>query len=474
MPLLAALALQTTNPIRLLAPVQLREEADLIRVAVETLNPGATRFLSAKALAARGRELEREAGYAGDTATWYRAVSRYLAGLRSEATVAEWPDRVRTWRQQNPSHLPFRVSLVDGKAIVTQATEDSGVTVGDELLEIEGRRVGDIRKGLAPWTSVEGRTDYAKDAMFGEGLDNYGPILWGLRSSWNVRFRQGGVRSVKGIPFEPWQKLRSQVEFAEGVSFERLPGRVAVLRVASFANDRNRADPVAAFRPHLEALRREPGIRLILDLRGCGGDSTDVPIALLRYLAPEPPAWASEVWLRTTAVAERLRPYLATDDARLRKLDEKQLERRPDQSLRFLPQAAPEWLTPTPALPKRFDGPVDVLVDSGTTSAATTFVARLRSARPVRVVGEPTGGSVEGMNVGASWRLRLPHSGLIVHVPAFRMETGAKPASGRGVTPDVIRRRTVDDALGKTDSVREWVVANPPEPKKAGKALPTG
>ena len=476
MPLLALLIAPQSpspldNPIRLLAPSQQREDAELLKLAIESIHPGALRFQSKGGLDRLGREVDREASYAGDTATWYRAVSRYLAGLKCDHTKAEWPEKVQKWREATSTHLPFRFALFGKRAIVTHVPKESEVQVGDELLEVEGRRLNDVRQEISRWTSIDGRTDFVKDAKFsqdsdlmGSGLDNFGPILWGLRTTWHARFRQAGAKELKGIDYEAWRTLAPRPDFKNAVDFQRLAGRVAVLKVDSFINYRDRVDPVEAFRPYFAALQRDPGVRLILDLRHCDGGSDEVPIALLRYLCPQPVTWAAEIWKKGTAIPAQLKPYLTTYDPSLEKPDPKQFAPRPDGTLRLLPEAKPESLTPQAPLPGHYGGPLDVLVGPSNASGATIFLARLRALRPVRLVGQPTGGSAEGPNGGSMWFLRLPRSGITARIPAFRTETGNKTRPGYGVEPDIHVRPTVDDVLGKTDATLTWAIANPAKP----------
>ncbi|MGV3616606.1 MAG: hypothetical protein ACO1SV_14865 [Fimbriimonas sp.] len=448
------------NPIRLLAPSQLRVEAELIRVAVETLHPGVNAYLSKGGLVGRGKELDREAGYAGDTATWFRGVSRYLATLRSQETYAEWPEAVLKWRRETPTHLPFRIRLDGKRAIVTQAAEDAGVEVGDELQELEGRRVDDIRRAIAEWTSIDGRTEYAKSTQFRTTLDTYGPVLWGLRTTWRAKFRKAGAKEIKGIPFAAWQALDPPKALKDAVTFERLGGKVAVLRVTSVDAKPEEVD--AVLKPYFAQLSRDPGTRLVLDLRRFEGRSDTVPTALMPYLGPQPTAWATEVWLKAGEVPALLRPQVTG----LEIPDAKQLERREDGTQRLLPEAWPEsWRAKEPVA-ERFDGPLDVLVGRETGPEGTTFLTRLRAARTMRVVGEATAGAVDGSSGGAFWTLRLPHSRLTVRFPLYRRETGVKERRGLGVLPDVRKGPTREDREGKGDSVLDWVLANPVEEKR--------
>lgn len=438
---------QLANPVDLMAPSQMAQEARLVREAIETLHPGATRFLSQRGLINAGRELEREAVYAGDVTTWYRAISTYTARLRCDHTKAEWPQKVVDYRESEPTHLPFRFDIVRGQAMITEVPEGSPVKVGDTVLEIEGRRVADLRTTIAKWTAVDGRTDYVKSTKFGDDpdlmgseLDNFGPCIWGLRTKFRVRFRDAGERVLNGLRFSDFEKLCPRPDFADAVSVTQEPGNVTVLRIDSFINYRTPKDPAEVFRPIFADLKSRPGAQLVLDLRRCGGGSDEVPIALLRFLCATPPAWATSVWQTRLGAPENLLPYLNTYDPNLRNPKPADYVQRKDGTFTFKPEARPDLLQAPKAEPEHFDGPVDVLISPHNVSAATLFLARLRIARKIRYIGEPTGGSAAGVNGGTMWFLKLPYSGIVVRIPVRRTETGYPGRADQGIRPDLRER----------------------------------
>jgi C-terminal processing protease CtpA/Prc len=79
-----------------------------------------------------------------------------------------------------------------------------------------------------------------------------------------------------------------------------------------------------------------------------------------------------------------------------------------------------------------------------------------------RVVGEPTGGSVEGPTAGVIFVLTLPNSGIKVRVPGIRSWLNVEnPPPGQGVVPDVEVQPTVDDWLAGRDAALEAALALP-------------
>ena len=74
-------------------------------------------------------------------------------------------------------------------------------------------------------------------------------------------------------------------------------------------------------------------------------------------------------------------------------------------------------------------------------------------------MGEPTGGSAEGPTAGVMLFLKLPHSGIVMRVPAMRSWVNVEhPQPGRGVMPDVVVVPTFEDWLAGRDAVLEAAV----------------
>ncbi|MEQ9298111.1 MAG: S41 family peptidase [Cyclobacteriaceae bacterium] len=86
-----------------------------------------------------------------------------------------------------------------------------------------------------------------------------------------------------------------------------------------------------------------------------------------------------------------------------------------------------------------YQGPVYVLVDGRTFSAASDFVAVAKSNKRVTVIGEETGGAYAGNNSGVTINYKLPHSGIRIQVP---LAAGYNKVVNRedkgGVMPDYV------------------------------------
>ena len=96
-----------------------------------------------------------------------------------------------------------------------------------------------------------------------------------------------------------------------------------------------------------------------------------------------------------------------------------------------------------------------VLVDGSNSSATFGFAQRVQQDRLGTLVGEPTGGNRRGINGGAFFFVRLPHSGLEFDLPLMGYFPPT-PQPDAGLLPDVLRLPTVADvAQGRDPALRE-------------------
>jgi len=100
---------------------------------------------------------------------------------------------------------------------------------------------------------------------------------------------------------------------------------------------------------------------------------------------------------------------------------------------------------------KRFRGRVFLLIDATNSSATFQFAQAVKAHHLGTLVGEPTGGSQQGINGGAFFFLRLPHSGIEMDLPLIGT-IPARPAPDAGVATDILMKRTAPDIAAGRDA----------------------
>jgi C-terminal processing protease CtpA/Prc len=100
---------------------------------------------------------------------------------------------------------------------------------------------------------------------------------------------------------------------------------------------------------------------------------------------------------------------------------------------------------------KRFHGKLIVLIDATNSSATFQFAQAVQSHQLGTLIGQPTGGSQRGINGGAFFFLRLPHSGIEMDLPLIGTFP-ATAASDAGITPDIILKTSAADISADRDT----------------------
>lgn len=393
----------------------------MVITAVQLMHPDAERWLGKGGLRKSAVALLKESDFAGDTATWLRSISKYLAAVRSESTKARWPEGAEARLFAYPADWKFTGDSV----------RDAN---GAEVEAIDGWPIGRLQRSISPWVSVEGRSDDARDAAFSWSLPQFEPILIGLKSARTVTI--GGKES----------KLERAKVAAPSVVLERLPGQILHLEIRRLETDRGE------LRKALDQIQRDPNLRLILDLRNCHGDDLSMALTMLKALSLKQTPFADRVSARGRGIPATLGSFAQFDreffgSSRFRTANDGRLELKPE--------AAPEFLAPLPS-DKPFLGDVDVLVGPGTGAVAAYLTGRLTAARPTRTIGRIAAGYAAGFSGGRFLNLTLPESGIRIQVPLLRFEVLAAP-----------KDRFCPGQMVNGDALR-WAVEHPPSVPRRG------
>lgn len=108
--------------------------------------------------------------------------------------------------------------------------------------------------------------------------------------------------------------------------------------------------------------------------------------------------------------------------------------------------------------PPRINAELLVLTDAQNSSATFQFAQLVQSNGIGRLLGQPTGGNLRGINGGAFFFLRLPASGLEADLPLIgRFPSTPKPDAG--LTPDLIVAPSRADIAAGRDTVLDGALA---------------
>lgn len=448
------------------------DDVRLFERVLTTVHAGWGRFTGEEEMDAALGGLRRAVRGGTTDAEMYLEVSRLLELIRCDHTKAEYPDALRSWREANPSFLPVRTHVLGGR-LYAGTNRVAGIEPGDEILSINARPSAEVVAEVRALISIDGYTDHARDdeltlsgEYLGSGLDTFMPLLYGWQEAFDfvVRGPGGAEREVSGraLDLGDYEAMVRSGEpvvrnFKDAVSVRRLGDDAALLVVDTFVNYREPVDPNGVFGPIMRELNRDGVDHLIVDLRRNGGGSDDAAVSLFRHLITGPVTTEQQALVRTVPIPEDIKGAVTTWDRSVLEAPRSMFERAENGMWRMLGGGA-ETIEPAA---DHFLGRVTVLSSRGNASGSTMTIAGLQKLAGARVVGEPTGGSVEGPTAGIIVFLTLPESGVRVRVPLIRSVTGLMPDEpGMGVVPDVAVEITPSGFFGGRDEVLEAALEN--------------
>ncbi|MCA8959409.1 MAG: hypothetical protein KDC38_02800, partial [Planctomycetes bacterium] len=243
-----------------------------------------------------------------------------------------------------------------------------------------------------------------------------------------------------------------------GDRWRRLDGDIGYLPIPSMSGDPALG---AELRRAMQELGDTKG--LIIDVRGNGGGSRDALRFLLPFFLPageDPFVVNVAAFRRPPGTLARRDGYL--ENRFLHPLTSSHWTEAERAALgRRFARFRPDWKLPKEGFSdwhfmvirrddavSRYDRPVVVLMDEHCFSATDIFLGAFAELPQVTLMGAGSGGGS-----GRSQSIILAHSALTVRLStmaSFRPD--GRRYDGRGIEPDVEVGRTVDDAIGRTDT----------------------
>ncbi len=345
------------------------------------------------------------------TYEYYRVLQTMVALLHDGHTDVFMPKEIAA-RQGTP---PLRLEVIDHRVFVAGVESPSldslGLSRGLEIVSIDGTPVAAfVARERAPYVSSNS-PQHTEVLQYTYGLltgDRQVPVSVRFRrptgAEFTLRLNRSGYAEVTPLP---------------AMEVRQLPGNLAYLAINSFG-DPAIEEPLLAAWP---AILASDG--LIIDVRQNDGGSGLIAYAILGYLSPVAiplPQWKSRQYVPTLRAWGTAGAWYTADK-----------------------QTAP-------GQPSAYYGkPVVLLTGPRSISATDVFAETFRAMERGMIIGEPTGGTT-GDPVG----IALPGGGF------GRVSTSATVGTdlvGRGVQPQLLVPRTVQDFLANRDAALEAAIA---------------
>jgi hypothetical protein len=424
----------------------LREDARILREALETIHPGLYRYNTPAELAKHFAAFETEFTTAPDLPRAYVALARLLSVIQCGHTfpnAANQSKAVTAALIANRPRAPFFFRWIDRRMMVTESKE---LPAGTEILAVNGVKASAILTKLLPLSRTDGANEAKRIVNLElqpekrwQAFDVLYPLVFSNAKEWTFDVREPGKRR-RTVRLAATRDEPKKVERDPSIppwQF-RIDGTVATLTMKTWATYNDKWDWEGFLQRAFDEMETRNVRDLIVDIRGNEGGTGVGNVILGHLVTRELPLDLFHRFTRYRTISPALRPYLDTWD---RSFDDWGAAATPSTTRPGFYALAGKSEVIQPRTP-HFGGRVFVLVGPANSSATFQFANEIRKHRLGTLVGQPTGGNRRGINGGAFYFLRLPHTKLEADLPLIGyFAEGDEP--NEGLVPDVVVRPSV-------------------------------
>ncbi len=437
---------------------QLQQDFDLFRRSLEEGHPGIYRYTTR-------HEMDRIFSRANHAITrqlsladFYRILAHVLAAIKCGHSEL-FPPRSSP-AEIEKTILPIDVRVIDGRLYILHDYDDNRDTLaGNEMLSVNGvpanRLLATILQAVPGDANGKSTRTYriGHDRGFARMLDSMfeirSPFFIVYRNSITLKTKEAQVlglsegritrivNSRQGSRPSPFAS--AHLEFLDG-------GKIAVLKIYGFGGMAGK--PLTSLGKFIDdAFRRIHDSRsntLIIDVRDNDGGQHELGERLFSYLVDKPFLYYRDLILNARSFS--FMPYADSSES----IQENVVTLGKDGKYHHTGQA--NWGTQLPREP-HFNGKVIVLMNGGSFSATSEFLAMTRSLTKATLIGEESGGAFQGNNSGLKYDITLPNSKIVLRMPvvSYCMAVQKAQPMDRGVLPDVMVHYSIAEMVSRTD-----------------------
>ena len=347
------------------------------------------------------------------------------------------------YRDGGGHFFPCELRIRETRATVIVSADPQALPPDSEILAINGVPMRALIREFRPLTGQ--MDDPFGDEFLSTFFSRYLWFFKGWHDDFHVKIRAGKSERdviIGGLSQTDYDAAISKIRPPDSLAFKVLGHGIGLL---TFSKCDSREKTIAladAIFPEME----RSGIRhLIVDARNNTGGGDDAWIALLEYLTDKPfSGYHGGLYI----ASKRLKELLGKDE--------------------FIRGYSPDgWAAPDgTVISHRTDGPDDlitprtngikfhgdwvVLAGTRTFSSGMSFISAVKAYKLAPVIGQETGGRVEGF--GQFVKVQLPRTGLLVNVSTKQFDGAVDVPYRRGVPPDIAVKENAGQTAAASDA----------------------
>lgn len=479
-------AQETPAPKRVFSPTQVTEDFSIFKRALMQLHPGLERYNSPAQLERAFNEFEAKLKSPVTDGEFFKLLAQFVSKIRCGHTYLNPLNQTRSVRArffENRTYLPFYFRLVDRRIIVTGNLSPRELTAGSEITKINGVSSGQIINQLLTVTSADGTNtmgtrlnsieiEITRENVY-QLFDIYFPLFFPLKDELyeieaveratkrRVKFRVPALTRAERFA-ETERRYGKLPTYEDGWRFEIIGKTTAYLKIPHSLTWRLKKIDFRKFIADAFAETRARKIRtLIIDWRGNDGGDEAVGMLVASYLAARPiDCYDKKVrFIKSTRVDADLFKHLTFYDEELKQglqngLSSSQFQPGGNNLFRVLRDPK---CRPLPPQANNFQGAAFIIADASNVSASFQFLRAVRENRLATIVGQTSGGNLQGINGDSYALLSLPNSRFEIDIPLY-FQAPPVPQPDAGIIPDYIIKPTVQQIAAGIDAELNYIL----------------
>ena len=451
----------------------LQSDFNFLRKALEETHPGLYRYTPKAVMTARLDSFYNQIRDSMSFYDYYRLMSALISNVRCAHTVILPAENWQKFLVKYPQRLlPFDPLVIHDRVfITTNQTADTTLKPGYEIMAINDKPIDQIYRTIYQHVWGDGYSESLKRQtlntnlfpmfyyLFVEQSDHYVLTCKDL-SGKTVRFDAPGLplKTMQGnVVKNPVNK--DIIRFFGGPRPDRSfriakDSNLAIMNIRGYGGKGESFD--AFLEKYMKELNEQHIGRLMIDLRHNPGGWDSSGVLLFTYLINKP----STYYRRQHTITDSSE-YLRYSDVPKEDLAtiHDQLVKQPDGTFSLKPEFTAGLPLQYPK-PNHYTGKVYFLINGGSGSTTSEFIAAAQGNDLGVFVGEESGGAHEGGNGGTFLHLVLPISKISVTSPLVYYDNGGHPqkVKGYGTLPDYDVPDDMNYALQGRDAQREFLL----------------
>jgi hypothetical protein len=447
------------NPNHLYQPQELHTDLAFLKNVLEEAHPSLYRYTPKDTIDLKFEMADKQLNKPLTDMEFWKIATPLVVAIRSAHTVLCPSPNYVAWQNKNQvSRMPIMVYALDDRLFVAASPKkEKSLYRGAEILTIDDHSVKDILFALKKLIPAEGYNEQFVNRMLETGaFDEFYGQAFGFKSQYKISYvdsaglnQQTVINAIKGaygvslehskeMLEQEWDELDKSVKIDYFNNVPHTEGiKIKSLTYFNYFRSFNEA-----FFKQLHDNKIE---NLIIDLRGDPGGYLGIGIDMMRYMIAGSVLPAKEV---TATVKEpSFTKYIVKEGSDF----SRSLLLKSGRHQYYI-YNADHYLYSYPQY--YFSKSLYVLIDKGTFSAASLFIANLKSQRKVTIIGEETGGGEAGTDGNGFTIVKMPATHLLLRLPNFWVATTTNHKNtGHGVMPDIEVKPTIAERVNNDDVV---------------------